>query len=335
MTSPIPSETRRGRRRWHLLALVWLLLLLACSAEQPATELEHAVAKEAATQAPDMVDLTLYFRHGRGADAYLVPVVREVPVGTDLPRTALDLILRGPAPQDPPALHPAVPPATEVRSFDVDGTTASVDLSADVVSRAAEVGDRPEHELLALAAITNTLTEFPEITRVALTVDGAAGGAFWGGWGLPGVLFRDESVVGSEAMPGDIPALDTFSRRTQVTGGARRSGAVVSSVRIRPRSTYLRVTVELTDAKGAGLIGSAPPARASRHGDDIRMSVDAEAVAGVAGDQLIDDPAFRSARVDVRKGPPSVSVTVSPQRRTDFALRTLTDPTRIVLDIRR
>ena len=334
MTLQIPSETRRGRRHWGLLALV-CMLLLGCSAQQPATELEHAVAKEAATQAPDMVDLTLYFRQGRGAAAYLVPVVREVPVGTDLPRTALDLTLRGPASQDPPDLQPAVPPATEVRSFAVDGTTATVDLSADVVRRAADVGDRPEHELLALAAITNTLTEFPEITRVALTVDGASGGAFWGGWGLPEVLFRDDSVVGSEAVPGDIPALDTFSRRTQVTGGARRSGAVVSGVRIRPRSTYLRVTVELTDAEGAGLIGSAPPARVTRDGDDIRMTVDAEAAAGVAGDQPVEDPAFRSARVDVSQTPPAVSVTVSPQRRTDFALRTLTDPTRIVLDIRR
>jgi hypothetical protein len=312
-----------------------MLPLLACSPEPTTTELDHAVAKEVATQAPDMVDVTVYFRQGRGPSAHLVPVVREIPVAGELARTALELTLKGPGPQDPKTLRPAVPSTTTVRSFSVDGGTATVDLSGAVIRDADAVGPRPEHELLALAAVANTLTEFPEITRVAMTVDGRPGGPFWGGWGLPEVLFRDESVVGGATPAAVVPRLGTFSRRPQQAGTPGRPEAVVSGVRIRPRVTYVRVTLELEEADGTDLVGPLPPSVARRRGDNIRISVAARAAAGIAGDHAIDDPALRGARVDVRADAPSVSVTVSPNRPVPFALRTLTDPTRVVLDIRR
>lgn len=332
---PVVRPWRGSPRRTTGLLVAVLVTLLACTPQAPATDLDHAVAREAATQAPDMVDVTLYFRHGRGTEAYLVPVVREVPIGSDLPRTALDLTLQGPTEQDAPGLHPALPPTTTVRGFAVNDTTASVDLSDEVVSEADEVGNRPEHELLALAAVANTLTEFPEITRVALTVDGEAGGRFWGGWGLPPVLFRDDSVIGSETTSPSIPALESFTGRAQRVGEPRRPRAVVSSVRIRPRSTYLRVTLELAEPDGSDLLGPVPDAKAVRDGDEINVSLTAEAAAGIAGAQVVDDPLFDHARVAVREAPPSVSVSVQPRRAADFALRTLTDPSRVVLDIRR
>ena len=282
-----------------------------------------------------MVDVTLYFRQGRGDDAYLVPVVREVPVGADLASTAVDLLLKGPVRTDSADLQPALPTTTRVRDFSVDDTIATVDLSAHVVSDAAQVGKRPEHELLALAAIANTLTEFPEVSRVAVTVEGEAGGPFWGGWGLPRTLFRDDSVIGPDARVAELPPLGTFSRRAQEAGERRRARAVVSNVRIRPRATYLRVTLELTDREGRDLVGSAPRTRAVRKGDDILISVGARAASGLAGDQPVADPAFAGARVDVRESPAAVRVTIRPNNPAAFALRTLTDPARVVLDIRR
>lgn len=335
MTSPRPQRQRRDAPRSLLTALVCVLAMLGCTPERPVTELDHAVAKEAATQAPGMVDVTLYFRQGRGADAALVPVVREVPVGSDLAHTALSLMLQGPSAADPPTLQPAVPTTTNVRSFALDGGTATVDLSGHVVTDAADVGKRPEHELLALAAVANTLTEFPEITRVVLTVDGEAGGAFWGGWGLPRVLLRDDSVIAAEAATVKIPDLGAFSRRDQEVGGPRQTRAMVSSVRIHPRSTYLRVTLELTEVDGTELVGPVPKTRVSRRGDDVSIAVAADAAAGLAGEQVIDDPTFAAAHVDVRESRPSVRVTVRPDRPAAFALRTLTDPTRVALDIRR
>lgn len=307
-------------------------VLVACTGPSGDTDLDQVVAKEAATQSPDLVDVTLYFRHGRGPDAFLTPVTREVPVGGQLARTAVSLLLQGPAPGDPEDLTPVVPTTTTVRDFAIQGTTATVDLTDHVVRDAAQVGKRPEHELLALAAIANTLTEFPEISRVAVTIDGIAGGSFWGGWGLPTVLLRDESVVEPSRPAPFVPDLASFTRRTQRTGVPRPS-AVVTKVRIRPRATYLRVTLELSDADGEHLAGAVPTASARRDGDDIRLSVDARPARGLSGEQKLDDPAFRSARVDVSGT--SLDVTVQPTRRARFALRTLTDPVRLVLDIRR
>lgn len=330
-----PRRRRRAKPGLLLALLACGVMLLACAAEPEATQLDQAVAKESATQAPDMVNVRLYFRHGRGRDAYLVPVVREVPVGAELARTALDLMLRGPAPGDPQGLHPPVPTTTTVRSLTVDGSTAAVDLSGHVISDAADVGNRPAHELLALAAIANTLTEFPEIARVAVTVDGAAGGAFWGGWGLPSVLVRDDSVIAPETSTPVVPALASFSKDPQEVGEPRRPLGVVSGVRLRPHATYLRITLDLTDHEGSDLLGPAPRTRAELRGDEIVLSVGADATAGLAGDEPIDDPAFGGARIDVSDTPSAVKVTISRNPPAAFALQTLTDPTRIVLDIRR
>lgn len=334
MAVSTPLHRRRPAPGLILAALVWVALL-GCSAEPEATQLDQAVAREAATQAPDLVDLTLYFRHGRGPDAYLVPVVREVPVGAELARTALDLMLQGPTPGDPQGLHPPVPTTTAVRSFAVDGSTAMVDLSRHVIADANDVGKRPEHELLALAAIANTLTEFPQISRVAVTVEGQVEGAFWGGWGLPSVLVRDDSVIAPETSTPVVPALASFSKRAQEVGEPRRPRSVVSSVRIRPRATYVRISIELTDQAGADLVGPAPRTRAELRGSNILLSVGAEGSPGLAGAELIDDPAFRAASIDVTDVPPAVNVTIGRDRPAAFALQTLTDPTRIVLDIRR
>ena len=330
----VPTWRRNPVPRLVITVVVCAGALLGCTLEPPATELDDAVAREAATQPADMVDVTLYFRHGRGRNAYLTPVVREVAVGSDLARTALDLLLKGPSSADAAELEPPLPTSTTVRGFSVEDATATVDLSRHAVTAAEEVGKRPEHELLALAALANTLTEFPDISRVALRIDGQRGGEFWGGWGLPDVLLRDDSVIGPTARVSELPPLAAFSRRPQQAGN-RRSSAVVSSVRVRPRATYLRVTVELTDAEGGDLLGTLPKTSATPRGGAIRVSVGAPAAKGLASNQVVADPGFADARIDVRQSPSAVNVTVRPQAAADFALRTLSNPARVVLDIRR
>ena len=311
-----------------------MLLLLSCTAPTTSSELDAVVAQEAATPPADVVDVTLYFRQGRGPSALLVPVVRAVPVGSELARTALELLLAGPAGDDPDGLRAVVPSTTDVRGFAIDGMTAKVDLSGHLITDAADVGSRPEHELLALAAIANTLTEFPEVSRVALTVDGQPGGPFWGGWGLPRVLLRDDSVIAPTQPADGLPDLATFSRRAQRLGEPHRRAAV-TNVRLRPRATYLRVTVELSGADGSALHGAPPAAMARRRGDDVHLSIAASAPRDLNGDQPLDDPAFAAARIDVREAPRSLSITLRPVKPADFALRALTDPARVVLDIRR
>jgi ribosomal protein S7 len=49
----------------------------------------------------------------------------------------------------------------------------------------------------------------------------------------------------------------------------------------------------------------------------------------------LKDPALKTARVHVGRKPHRVVVTVRPRRRTAFWLHTLSEPARVVLDIRR
>src|SRR5690606_37162868 len=72
-----------------LLALLGQLVLVGCT--RAATVAEPAApAAATALQSADVVDLTLYFRRGWGPEAHLVPVTRQVPVGEQLPRRALE-----------------------------------------------------------------------------------------------------------------------------------------------------------------------------------------------------------------------------------------------------
>ena len=320
--------------RW-LLAAVLVLCLAGCTPAAP-TALDEVVAAEATPQAAGLVDLTIYYRHGRGEQSYLSPIKHEVPVSEDLPRTALRLLLDGPQ-GDTDGLMAPLPPTTEIISFAVQDQTAKVNLSRAVIDDAGIVGTRPEHEYLALAAIANTLTEFPAISRIALTVDGKRGGPFWGGWGLPKWLVRDDTVVDPVSPGRVVPDLSRFSAATQGVGGRRDSPAVISSIRARPRVGYLRVTLELTTPDGDPLMGPLPRTRVHRSGGSVELSMTAEAARGVIGDlaTTFDDPTFTSASVQGRGQPPSVLVTVDPAPAGGFFLHTSIKPTRVILDIRR
>lgn len=331
-----------------LLALLGQLVLVGCT--RAATVAEPAApAAATALQSADVVDLTLYFRRGWGPEAHLVPVTRQVPVGEQLPRRALELLLAGPEPDDGEGLAPPLPTSTAVLDFQVVGEVAEVDLSAEVVADRAAVGASAEHELLALAALANTLTEFPEIEQVAVTVDGRSagppdgGGAgvddvaeFWGWWGLPQRLVRDDSVIGPVTDGGRLPELARFARAPQ-TIGAEGAQAVVEAVRVSSRTTSVRVTVELSDPGGAAA-APVPAATARPTADGVLLEVDG--VAAIAPDvrlgaaSAVPAPPFTAVTVD-GDPPGPLHVLVRSRDPHPFLLHTLASPTRLVLDLRK
>ena len=289
-----------------------------------------------------MVDLTVYYRRGRGPGAYLTPQIREVALPRANPEVALELLLKGPQRGDAPRLEPALPRTTEVREFAVNDGVARVILSRHAVDDAPRIGRRPEHEALALAAVANTLTEFPEVRSVRLKVQGPSGKRFWGFWGLPVALLRDTSVIDPEAHNRVVPAFDDFSRRKQRVGviQRKRQQPAIAAVRAQSFATYTRLTVEVTSANGSDLRGPVPPSVA-RHLGSRRLVLQvlgrpSGAVAGSLSNKL-DDPAFRAARVDVEGKPHRIVVTLRPRlrQRPEFWLHALSEPARIVLDIRR
>lgn len=327
------------------------VLAVACTAlpsgtpSEPGSSLAEPVTASPTIQPDDVVDLTVYYRSGEGEGAYLVPVTKETSVDDDLPRTALELLLAGPDEEDGRDLAAPLPTSTEVRSLRIDGGTAHVDLSREVITEADSTN--PEHEALGLAALVGTLAELPAIMQVRLSVEGAATGvqdgvdvsAFWGGWGLPEVLVPDDSVM-SEPVEGEgVPDLTLFGGKPQEVGTSTEDAVAVTSVRIRDRTTYLRVVLELEHAEDSDASPGVPPARARVDGDRLVLEVDdiAHYDADFAPGQRLelDDPPFEGVSVEETARDGLVRIVVLPAGDREFWLHTLSSPTRIVLDVRK
>lgn len=316
------------------LVVAWTILAVlasACTAAAPDRQLSVVAPSEAATQAPGRVDVTVYFRSGTGAKAYLVPVVREVPIGPDLIRVALESLLAGPRPEDGSDLHPALPTSARVLDVSVEHRTARVDLSEEVITDARSVGRTAEHEALALAAVANTATGFPDVDRVELTVDGRRAKRFWGAWGVPDVLVRDDSVLKPPtegANPGDVTR---FSARTQRVG-TRAPRVEVVAVLTQPRAAYVRVVVEFEAPGGERAENVVPRSVARRRGDAVVLDLSGVRSRGLK--TRTDKAETSEVRIQPRPRRDALRIVVRPNRKPQFALQTLTEPARLVLDVR-
>lgn len=290
-------------------------------------------AEESATVPGDIVDLTLYFRRGRGDAAHLAPVTRQTPVTADLPRAALEQLLAGPTAGDPAGLAPALPATIALRSFALEGDAAVVDLAAPEIASAA--APRPQHAVLAMAALVNTLTEFPTIQRVRLTVDGEANARLWGGWRVPDELVRDDSVLASEKTNESLPDGAGFDRRPQRLGATLEAPVSVADVRAGRHAGFDRIVVEL-DSRGA----------AERAGDNTRVPrATARPVPGgvvLAVRDVVSADISTLGRVGAVLGDGRVSVSLNDDvlvvrwaspRAGPHWLHTLPEPRRIVLDL--
>jgi spore germination protein GerM len=98
-----------------------------------------------------------------------------------MPKTAVEELIKG-TPTTKEA-YKVLPEGTKVLGVKVDDQgLATVDFSTEVLN--ANVGS--SGEVLGIASIVNTLTEFPNIIKVSFTVDGKAENAmdWWGHVGL-------------------------------------------------------------------------------------------------------------------------------------------------------
>jgi spore germination protein GerM len=98
--------------------------------------------------------VTLYFVDG----PFLFPVSRRMPANDDLPRAVLQALLDGPRSET--GLTNPIPHETQIRSFQVSGGVARIDLSKATVDEVAST------------AIIETMTKLPGVTSVALSAEG-------------------------------------------------------------------------------------------------------------------------------------------------------------------
>jgi hypothetical protein len=320
------------------------LLLAACSPFESGALRQTASPVTTASPEPvlaaDVVDLTVYFRSGDDHGAHLEPVSREVSVEEDLPRQALELLLAGPG-EGEDGLEAPLPPATRVQALEVDGGVAQVTLSPEAVREAASVGGSPGNEALALGALANTLTEFPSIDAVALTVEGIGIDSehFWGGWGMPPLLVRDESLIGPSGEGRGLLDLGRFSLDNQTLGSENANPVEIVAVRVRDRLTHVRVAVELAATDGEDAAVKVPESRVRVSGDELVLVISGVATysAGFDDEQplALSSAAFEQLQIDHDGRTCTLRLRVADLADHPFWLHALSSPTRVVLDVKK
>jgi len=122
-------------------------------------------------------------------------------VDENKPLRALESLIEGP---EDLSMGMPLPPTTRILGFTVENGTAYVDLSREAITEAYQYCPvSAGGEAMSINAIGNTLTEFSEIQRVKLSIEGKTQGEidgysieeYWGHFGLPSEITRNEEVI--------------------------------------------------------------------------------------------------------------------------------------------
>ena len=146
--------------------------------------------------------VTLYFTASGETDFYLVKEIRKISVSGDLYKSVLEELIKGP---DTDNLYPVIPSDVRVNSVKISDSTATVDFSKEIITNFEEIPHSSTTEILAIFSIVNTLTEFEEIERVKITIEGKDSGEidglyiedFWGHVGIYEEFTRNEEIIGN------------------------------------------------------------------------------------------------------------------------------------------
>ncbi len=135
----------------------------------------------------ETVPVKVYF--GTHNARYLVAEVYQLKPGPQLMQQALETMANGPRSSD---LVAVIPKATKVKSVVVRDRMAIVDFSSELVKRGF---GGSATEILAVAAIVNTLTEFPEVERVQILVEGKKVDTLFGHIDVYDPLSRSPGII--------------------------------------------------------------------------------------------------------------------------------------------
>ena len=146
------------------------------------------------------VDVTLYFAKCTETDFYLKPETRKIISDKNLYKKVLEELVKGPQNKE---LYPTLPSSTKINSVVVEDELATVDLGKEIITDNSEIPHSSTTEILAIYSIVNTLTEFEDIKRVKITIDGMESGKidgmniedFWGHVGIYEEFTRNEDII--------------------------------------------------------------------------------------------------------------------------------------------
>lgn len=183
-------------------------------------------AEISASPSVENMDVAVYYLKDNNNEMYLVREVHKVPKSTGVARASLNELILGESVT--PGAFKVLPKDTKILGIKIENGLATVDFSKEVLK--ANVGS--SGEMLGIASMVNTLTEFPTIEKVKFTVEGKDNNAmdWWGHMGLYEQPFkRDLSFVYEPAIWVTSPVANQTVKNTfKIKGNARVFEAFVS-----------------------------------------------------------------------------------------------------------
>jgi germination protein M len=147
------------------------------------------------------VGVKLYFAKYTDNETYLEPETRQIIQDKNFYKSIVQELVKGPQNKD---LYPTLPSNTAINSVKIENDLAIVDFSKEIITNTIDIPHSSTTEILALFSIVNTLTEFNEIKKVRITIEGKTSGQidglyiqdFWGHVGIYEDFTRNEEVIG-------------------------------------------------------------------------------------------------------------------------------------------
>jgi len=190
----IPN-TGTALRKCLFVLLALLVVLSGCSLnrETGGGPENGSGQKDSGKQEQTVISLNVYFVKFTADDAYLVREERVIPQTDEVALAAVETLIN-----DAKGIFPK---NTKVLGITIEKGLATINFSKEVLTN-SNVGS--DGEELAIQSVVNTLTEFPNIEKVAFQVEGSAEGPardWWGHIGLYDQPFtRDLSRVYEPAI---------------------------------------------------------------------------------------------------------------------------------------
>ena len=155
-------------KKFAVVCTLLLCLFAAGCSDQSATVVTpQQEPKQTATAQAEKLEVTVY-RTPVSGEEYLLPEKVQLTAGKmSAPEAALTALVTG-KPQESSKLENLFPQGTVVRSLKLENGIAYVDFSKEI----RNIPQGSYTELMLTTAIVNTLTEFPEIKKVQILIEG-------------------------------------------------------------------------------------------------------------------------------------------------------------------
>lgn len=127
--------------------------------------------------------------HADKTATHLVPEVHVVPVSTHPLKVAAELLIAG---TKKPEVMSVMPPGTHLRDIWIKDHIAYIDFDDKLIKNNS---GGSAGEILLVGAIVNTLTEFPEVQKVQLLVEGEKISTISGHLDTSEPLSRSENLI--------------------------------------------------------------------------------------------------------------------------------------------